>query len=168
MKSLDGLEAEGLHWVQVDGSMFTFNWELRNAAEEKIASIRQKSTWSYELELDAVGNRWQFESKGILGLRTEIRSVGTGDLAATYFSASGKLELADGTFYHWKSTHIWGMNHAWFNEADEAIAAFEIKGILQLRHEADVLLKAETGETKSLPLLVFFAWYLMVLSYMGG
>jgi hypothetical protein len=164
MKSFDELESQSLRWVQ-KSTAFKYNWELQTDDGEIIASMRQKSMWSYEFDLDAVGQRWEFENKGILGQRIEIRSVGTGDLVATHYMLKNRLEFASGKHYHWKHGDLWGMKCGWVDDDEKPIVGFQAEGFL--KWESNVLMHPEANATKSLSLLVFFGWYLMVMYYMG-
>ncbi|MDZ4765828.1 MAG: hypothetical protein SGI73_14880 [Chloroflexota bacterium] len=109
-------------------------------------------------EVDAPGNRWTFERKGIFRQRIEIRSVGTGGEPAIfhYQSAGGRLEYADGRVFFWKQGDFWATPNG------DPIVGFQTGGALQMN--AEISIDPDQDSEKAPSLLIFLGWYLINMS----
>ncbi|MEO1288287.1 MAG: hypothetical protein AAFV93_11005 [Chloroflexota bacterium] len=160
MKAFNDLNLQELHWVEANS--LTSRQELRNEQDEVIATIEKEKWWKGTYLVDAPGNRWVFEPKGILSRRIEIYSAGTGDLMTTFhyrgMTSGGRLTLPDGRTFRWKSLSFWGNKWAWLEGEDgddDPVIGFDTGGFFRAR--ADLTF----DEDADFPaLLVFLGWYL--------
>lgn len=160
-KQLVELEDQGLKWVQTSG--WKQSYELRDANDNVIATLRRPSMWSSRAEVDAPGNRWIFERKGWFRQRVIIRSVGTGEEPASYIyhSTKGRLQYPDGHVFLWKQGNFWGTKWMWTTEDGEPLIGFQTKGFLKMGSEIE--LNSDLASEKAPSLLIFLGWYLYTL-----
>lgn len=161
MKAFNDLNLQELHWVEHVGWWLS-RQELRNADDEVIATMQKLKWWQGTYEVDAPGNRWLFEPKGIFRPKIEIYSAGTGDLVTIFeykgMNGGGQLTLPDGRTFKWKQVSFWNDKWAWLegDENDEnPVIGFDAGGFFRAR--ADLTF----DENADFPaLLVFLGWYL--------
>jgi hypothetical protein len=163
MKSFNDLESQNVRWVQQ--SMWNNTYELRTDAGDVVATMKRPSMWRSAVEIEAVGNRWRFERKGFWQNRVEATSIGTGEVAATYRAGmmKGSVQLADGRVFHWQQGNWWGTKWTWTDEHGEPIIGFKTGGAFTLNGELN--LDPDVMEMKTMSLLVFLGWYLIVLNH---
>lgn len=163
-KALAELESGGLKWVTP--SMWKAEHELRTASGDVIARIHRPKWWNNVLyEVDAPGNRWIFERKGLWNRRIEIRSIGTGGTPATFYYqgiSGGRLEYADGRVFLWKKGNFWATRWVWTTENGEPVVGFQTGG--SLRINADISIAPDQDNDKAPSLLLFLGWYLINLT----
>lgn len=162
MKTIRELEDQNLHWVQP--SMWRSVFELRTEDGSVLATITRTSWFKSTVEVDAVGNRWVFDVKGLLRRSIIIRSVGTGEEPAHFVYKGingGELTFADGRLFLWKPSNFWGSKWVWTTAEGDPIMGFKTGGALKLNSE--ISLDPETEADKAPPLLVFLGWYLYLL-----
>lgn len=161
-KDFNELELQNLRWVQAKGWSRDFN--LVNSEGEITGTIKRPRWWndSYA-EVDAPGNRWSFQRMGFWQRRIIVKSLGTGNEIATCFYGRGKdkLVLTDGRIFYWKQANFWGSKHIWMLENDKPIIGFKAGGFLSFSGEMDI--DPSVIDMKSLGLLVFMGWYLILL-----
>jgi hypothetical protein len=164
-KDFNDLELQGLRWVQVGGAWgWGRDFNLENSDGEVSGTLTRPRWWNHSYaEVDAPGNRWSFQREGFFNRRIVVKSLGTGNEIATYFYRMGKdkLVLLDGRTFYWKQTDFWGSKHAWLNEHDVPIVGFKAGGFLTFGGQINI----DPGviDMKSLGLLVFMGWYLILL-----
>ncbi|MFQ3568424.1 MAG: hypothetical protein SNJ59_15660 [Aggregatilineales bacterium] len=165
MKTTAELEGRGLKWMRTGG--LRNNGELRDEDGEVLATISQPSIWRRMVEVEAVGNRWRFERKGIFRQRIEISSIGTGEAPAIYIyqypGNKGRLEYADGRVFLWRQGNFWGSKWVWTTEDGVPLIGFKTGGFWRLSGEMS--LHPNFEEDKAPSLLVFLGWYLIMLYY---
>lgn len=159
--TLDGTE---LTWTTPN--VWKSGSELRSDAGEVVGRLikRQAHWWSDPIyEIDATGNRWRFEQKGILKRRVVISSTVTGEMIATFHFNSwedgGRLEYADGREFLWKKGGFWGGKWVWLDSEQEPLIGFETHGMLRLNASVD--LNPDQENAKAPALLVFLGWFLI-------
>ena len=163
MKSFNDLESQNVRWQQQ--SVWNSNYDLLADDGSAVATMRRPSMWKTAVEIEAVGNRWRFERKGFWQNRIEATSIGTGELAATFHAGMtrGKVELVDGRVFHWQQSNWWGTKWSWTDEHGEPIMGFQTGGAFRLNGELN--LDPQVMEAKTMSLLVFLGWYLIVLAH---
>lgn len=163
-KFIEELENQELHWVQP--SLWNSRYELHNVDDEVVASITQKGWMKNRAEVDALGNRWEFERRGIFRYHIIIRSAATGEEPARFdynWSVDGGwLTFTDGRRFRWRRGNFMGTKWAWVNELDEPIMGFQTGGLFRLNGEIDIDPDV-TMKTRTLPLLLFLGWFLIAL-----
>jgi hypothetical protein len=162
MKPFEELESQNLQWVQT--STWKYDYELRDEDGAVVATLKRPGWWSSNAEVDAVGNRWRFERKLLWKTRITITSIGTGEEVGVYiphWSGGGRLELADGRKFEWKSFSFWGSKWGWTVEDNVPVIGFQTGGFFKTNGE--IKIDANMFSTKALPLLMFFWWYLVSL-----
>jgi hypothetical protein len=162
MKSFNELESLNLKWVQTS-AWNTRNHELRDENGDVMATMRQPSLWRSQVEIEAVGNRWTFERKGFWRYHVEIRSTGTDEQPARFTYRDRMLEFPDGRVYYWKQSSFWGSKWVWTDAQGTPILGFQSQGTF--RYSSDIALDEEVASMKSLPMLVFLGWYLILMYY---
>lgn len=159
MKSFAELENQDLRWVQP--SVWKNDYVLQTSDGSAIARISKLNWWSDKMEVEAVGNRWEFARKGWWQQRIEIRSVGTGEEPARYFYKGQRLEFPDGREYHWRS-NFWGSKYTWVTLNGDPIIGFQTGGMFRMN--GDIHMDPEVADMKTLPLMIFLGWYLILLA----
>ncbi len=169
-KTLAELENQDIRWVKLRG--WRQHFELRDAAGGVLGHIRRVRNRNNRFEVDAVGNRWQFERRtervGFLRWQQviHIRSINTGDQPAVFRyirrkRVSGELVYPDGRVYLWQRANNWGSKWAWTTEAGDPLLGFQTGG--SFRAGAGISLKADMEPSKAPTILVFLGWYLLTL-----
>jgi hypothetical protein len=158
-KSFAELESDGLRWVKARGRRY----ELRSADDEVLGSITRTSAWTSRAEVEAPGNHWIFQRKGVFRQKVIIRSVGTGDEPAEYIyhSTKGRLVYPDGRVFLWKQGNFWGTKWVWTTEDGEPLIGFQTSGFFKTQGEIN--LNADAADDKVPSLLIFLGWYLYTL-----
>ena len=159
-KSFTELEDQGLKWVKVRSSKQRY--ELRTAEDEVLGSIT-RSNWTSRAEVEAPGNHWVFERKGIFRQRVIIRSGGTGEEPAEYIyqSSSGRLIYPDWRVFLWKQDNFWGTKWVWMTEDGQPLIGFQTSGFLKVQGEINIT--PDLADEKAPSLLIFLGWYLYTL-----
>lgn len=160
MKDVKELELQDLRWVQVGMGQ---NYELRNEQEEVVAKITRPRWYSRRAEVDAPGNRWSFEQRGIFKRRVLIKSLATADSPAEFSFGfyEGKLEFPDGRVFFWKRGNFWGTKWVWTTEDGMPILGYQTGGFL--RFQGQINIEPDDSGQPGLGLLVFLGWYLVSL-----
>ncbi len=165
MKSLKELENTTLVW-QSKGWLGSARHELVNGKGEVIARVKHLSFWTNDVEVDAPGNRWTFVRRGhFSGRHITIRSVGTGEQIALYqyrIAKPGILKFHDERTFTWQSANFWGSKWVWLDENEEPIVGFQERGTFKLSSDVDI--NPDASENRSIPLLIFLGWYLVLLN----
>lgn len=159
MKEWKDLELQGLRWIQKGG--WGRNYELQNENGEIIATLKRPRWWSDYAEVDAPGNRWTFEHKGLMRRVIVIRSMGTGDQPATY--EKGRLKFPDGREFLWRQNNLWGTKWVWTTEDGQPVLGFQAGGFLRYRGEMSI--PPDVEDMPSVALLVFLGWYMVSQYY---
>lgn len=159
MKSFAELENQDLRWVQP--SAWKNEYELQTPDGSAVARIARTSWWNYKAEVEAIGNRWTFDRKGFWQHQIEILSVGTGEEPARYFYRGKRLVFPDGREYLWRS-NIWGSKYTWTTLSGDPIVGFQTGGMFRMNAEIDM--DPEVADMKTLPLMIFLGWYLILLA----
>lgn len=155
MKAFDELDSLDIHWeTNTWGTKHT----LKDADGEIIAEMRYNS-WRVQATVEAVGNRWLFQSRGFFRRTIDVISVGMDEHYATYTYKGKTLTLADGREFYWKQANIWGSKWAWMDSNGDPVIGFQTGGML--RFKSDVRIDPANADDKSLPLLSYLGWFLL-------
>jgi hypothetical protein len=161
-KDFNELELQSLRWVSAGG--FSRDFNLVDKDGDISGALKRPRWWnpSYA-EVDAPGNRWSFQRMGFWQRRIVVTSLGTGNVVATYFYQIGKnkLVMTDGRVFFWKQANFWGSKHVWMTADNKPIIGFKAGGFLSFSGEMDI--DPSVIDMKSLGLLVFMGWYLILL-----
>lgn len=160
MKTLAEMSATGLKWVQRKGA-----YVLMDADETILGQLRRPRWFSAKTEVDAQGNRWTFEKKGLRHPYIEIRSLGTGEEPARfeYHGQDGDLIYPDGRVYHWRSVNWNGRTWLWADEDDQPLLGIQLAGGWTMRGE--IRIDPEFTSDKAPSLLLFLGWFLVSTYY---
>lgn len=161
-KTLAELENQEIKWVK--SGFWHEVYQLRSDSGDVLGTMRRTSAWKSRYEVDAVGNRWQFERKGFWRQRIEIVALGSGDQPAVYHyrRPSGVLTYPDGRTFIWRKAKGWFNNDwLWTDEGGEPIIGFQQGG--GFRVNASISMNPELGTQKAPSLLVFLGWYLLTM-----
>jgi hypothetical protein len=163
MKDWKELSLQELRWVQP--GMGREYYELRDPDNEVIATLNRVNWWRSYYEVNAPGNRWSFERKGIFRQHVVIRSIVTGDEPAHFefrgMSGGGRLTFHDGRVFHWRQSNFLGTKWVWTDDDGTPVLGFQDSGLLRYNGEMSIAPLAE--DMPSLALLVFLGWYLRSL-----
>ncbi len=168
-KKWEDLDIQELTWKKNGTWSGMFDYTLQDADGSAVASIKRPNWWSTRIEIDAPGNRWSLERKGFWKHTIKITSLATDDIAAVFhyrWNSEGHVEMADGRVYYWKSHSIWGSRWAWTDADGKPLIGFHKAGVFVPRGE--LYFDAETETMRSVPLLVFLGWYLVLLHTMDS
>jgi hypothetical protein len=160
-KLFNELELQSAHWVKVNN--WKQNYELRTVDGEVIATMTRPSVWRSRAEVEAAGNRWTFERKGLFRQQIEIQSVGTGESPAIfhYRMDRGRLEYHDGRVFLWQKSNMLGNRFAWSTVDGEPIVGYQVSGLLKIKGAMSLDPARTDLEVPSL--LLFLGWYLITL-----
>lgn len=161
-KTLAELENQNIKWHQK--SFWREHYELCAEDGTVLGTMRRTSIWKSCYEVDAVGNRWQFEPKGFWWRRIEITAVASGDQPAvfTYKRPGGVLRYPDGRTFIWRKASFWlGSKWVWTTEDGEPLIGFKQGG--GFRVNADISVNTDLVSQKAPSLLIFLGWYLITL-----
>ncbi len=163
-KFIEELENQELEWVQP--SAWKNRYELHNTDGEIVASIQRHGWMQHNAEVDALGNRWLFERRGIFRYHINIRSAVTGDEPARFdynwSGDGGVLTFTDGRRFRWQRGNWLATKWTWVNELDEPVMGFQTGGLFRLNGEIDIDPDV-TMKSRVLPLLLFLGWFLIAL-----
>ena len=165
MKAWNDMELNGLNWAQ--SGALSRHYELRNDNGDVLGTLRRRRWWSSYTEVEAPGNRWSFERRGLFRRHIVIQSIGTGDEPARFDYrgvSEGTLTFPDGRTFDWRRSNFWGTKWAWIDpEADTPFLGFQSGGLLRLNGELRIDPGAE--DMPLLAMLIFLGWYLVTLHY---
>lgn len=157
MKAFDELENLNIQWVQP--SAWKRDYELQTEDGEVLARLHLH-TWNDKADLEALGNRWGFDTRGFFNRITEVTSVGTGEVYASYSHNKKTLTLHDGRTFRFKQINFWGNKWSWVDATDTPVVGFQTGGAF--RYNSDIHMDAEMAEMRSMPVLVYLGWYLLI------
>lgn len=167
-KKWEDLDIQELTWKKNGTWSGVFDYTLQDADGSAVATIKRPQWWNNRIEIDAPGNRWSLERKGFWKRRVEIIALATGDVPAVFFykHQQGHVEFADGRVYYWKNHSIWGARWAWTDADGKPLIGFHRAGVFVPRGE--LYFDSATETMRSVPLLVFLGWYLVLLNVMDS
>jgi hypothetical protein len=162
MKQVKELELQNARWVQT--RWWKEDYELRSPEGELLATMTRPHWWNSYTEIEAPGNRWSLERKGLFRRRIEIRSIGAESSPAEFIYqwVGGRLELPDGRVFFWKPGNFWGTRYVWTTADGEPIIGYKAGGGLEVSGEMSVAPAA--ADMPLFGLLMFLGWYLAVLN----
>jgi hypothetical protein len=135
-----------------------------HADGEVLATLRWRRLWGSLAEASAAEGHWTFKRTGFWQPRGTVRVAGSEDDLGTFearWTGNGLLTLATGERYQWQSANVWGTRYEWLDERGEELVRFSSTSLLKAEAEVDV--QAAGGFLDTLPLLVLYGWYLLVM-----
>jgi hypothetical protein len=157
-----------IQWVQP--KVMHPQYELR--AREQVCATMVIPKWYQPLaQAESVDGQWTFERVGSLNPRVLIRRAGEGTKLGMYVytqRGEGRLELASGAQYRWKSTNLWATQFNWLQPNDQPLIHYRL-GVQDnqlsdwFKIQSRVQISPEAAQLPELYLLVLLGWYLMLL-----
>jgi hypothetical protein len=165
--------AFSLHAEWIQPKAMERRFELRTGDLLFASLAFTKMTGSLATATSSDGS-WTFKRVGFFNPRATIRTDGAdtdlGIYTPKWSGASGILQMADGTPYHWRHANFWATKMEWTTPARSPLVTFQ-SGVENSRLsdmfkvQAGVSFSVEARHLKELSLLVLFGWYLVVLDH---
>ena len=162
MRHLRDFRGATLRWLPVKGERRAYALHVDGAI---VGSLRWPKPFSYRAGAECADGRWAFAAQGVFQRSVVAMPVGSDIVVAQLtprFFCRGTLAVAAGRAYDWRSEDIWGWKWRFEDESGRTIVRIERTGFFTLK--ADVGVNWDSMWQEDIPLLVHFAWYLLVMT----